>query len=215
MGQRRLLPLSGLAFVALVCSAVLGLGAVNAPVSGSSGEEVASFYDAHSWQQFAAAFVVSASVPFLVLFAVGLATALPEADPARRPVWERVLVGGSVLAGTALLLTAVLAFALADGADQGVSPTALQALNLVGGNLWIALNSGLGVLMLGAAGTLFPRARPARALGWAALVLGIALFIPFADFFALLLTGVWIVVVSVIQFRERREPRYAVTPRTA
>ena len=39
-----------------------------------------------------------------------------------------------------------------------------------------------------------------RWLGWAALVLGILLFIPFADFIALLVTLVWILVVSVVLF---------------
>ena len=54
-------------------------------------------------------------------------------------------------------------------------------------------------MMLGAAGSLIPRG--SRALGWSALVLGIALFIPFADFVALLLTGIWIIVTSILQFR--------------
>lgn len=56
-------------------------------------------------------------------------------------------------------------------------------------------------MMLGAAGSLLGTARGYRWLGWAALVLGIALFIPFADFFALLLTLIWIIVTSVMAFR--------------
>jgi hypothetical protein len=53
--------------------------------------------------------------------------------------------------------------------------------------------------MLAAAGAALTVARLLpRWLGWAALVLGVALFIPFADFFALLLTLIWILVVSVM-----------------
>jgi hypothetical protein len=70
-------------------------------------------------------------------------------------------------------------------------------------------------MTLAAAGSLLPHAGAYRRLGWAALVLGIALFIPFADFVALLLTGVWIVVTSVRLFRQRSEAAYTVAPGTA
>ena len=65
----------------------------------------------------------------------------------------------------------------------------------------VAFNAGFGVMMLGAAGCLLTRAGSYRWLGWIAVVLGIALFIPFADFIALILTLIWILVVSVLLFR--------------
>lgn len=64
---------------------------------------------------------------------------------------------------------------------------------------WVAFNAALGVMMLGAAGCMIPSG--VRFMGWSALVLGIALFIPFADFFALVLTLVWIIVESVLLYR--------------
>ena len=70
------------------------------------------------------------------------------------------------------------------------------------------MTSGLGVLMLGAAGLMLSSA--SRWLGWTALVLACALFIPFADFFAMMATGIWIVVVSVALARAKTEPAYAV-----
>ena len=51
--------------------------------------------------------------------------------------------------------------------------------------------------MLGAAGA-FISSGVAGRLGWVALALGIAAFVPFADFFALVLTLVWIVVTSAL-----------------
>jgi hypothetical protein len=57
--------------------------------------------------------------------------------------------------------------------------------------------------MLGAAGLLLS-AGIMRWLGWIALVLGVAAFIPFADFFALLATLAWIVAVSLLQVRAPR-----------
>ena len=69
--------------------------------------------------------------------------------------------------------------------------------------------------MLGAGGSLLARTRLYRWLGWAALAPGIALFIPFVDFVALLLSGVWILVASVTLFREQAETCSAVAPRMA
>jgi hypothetical protein len=202
----RLLPLSGVAFVILTVLAIAGLGG-DTPDSEASAAKVASFYNAHDSRQMATAFVVAAAVPFLVFFGVSLAVALWPREAGGRPVWQLVLAGGSLLAAGAFLLAAFVTFALADGAGQ-LAATTLQGLNVLDANTWIAFNSALGVMMLGAAGSLIPRA--SRVLGWTALVLGVALFIPFADFFALLLTGIWIIVTSVLLFR--RGPAFAYGP---
>lgn len=200
MDVRRLLPLSGVVFVVLAVLAVVVLGG-DTPQSDASAAEVFSFYDDETVRQGIAAFVFAASAPFLVFFGVSLATTAWIEGADRRPVWQYVLIGGSVLEAAVLLVAAWVHFALADGADNGVSPEALQAINLLDVDTWVAFNAGLGVMMLGAAGCLLARAGRHRWLGWAALVLGILLFIPFADFIALLLTLLWIIVVSVMLFR--------------
>jgi hypothetical protein len=199
MDARRLLPLSGFVFVILVLVAVVGLGG-DTPDSNAPGEEVASFYDDEMWRQAIGAFVWVASIPFLVFFAVSVAAAFWSAHVRR--VWEYVVIGGSVLTGATLALLSAVHFALTDGATNNASPASLQALNLIDGNGWVAFNGSLGVMMLGAAGCLISRPRSYRWLGWIALVLGVALFIPFADFIALVLTLVWIIVVSVMLFRD-------------
>jgi hypothetical protein len=58
-------------------------------------------------------------------------------------------------------------------------------------------------MMLGAAGWLLGRERIQGWLGWAALVLGVGLLVPFVGFLALLLSAVWIVIASVALFRAR------------
>jgi hypothetical protein len=174
------------------------------PSEGASAAEVLSFYDEHSVRQGIAAFVFAASVPFLVFFAVSLAATVPWSEGAERPgIWRHVVVAGSAVAGAALVISAWVHFALADGADNDLSGEALQALNALDASSWVAFNAGLGVMMLGAAGCVIPRARAALPvwLGWAALVLGIALFIPFVAFPGLILTLLWIIVVSVMLFR--------------
>jgi hypothetical protein len=91
----------------------------------------------------------------------------------------------------------------------------LQALNALDGNTWMAFNPAFGVMMIGAAGLFLSAAGWHRWLGWSAVVLGIAAFIPFVDFFALLLTLVWVVVTSVVLARARTEAAYVVAPGAA
>ena len=197
MDIKRLLPLSGIVFVGLVLVTSIALNS-DAPTSTATGAELASYYAENDIAQGIASFLIAAAVLFLVLFAVALAS-LPPNDDER--LWQRALVGGSVLAGTIFLITGIVNFALVDGATNDASGEALQALSLFLGNNWVGFNAGLGVMMIGAAGTLLARPRAHAALGWTALVLGIALFIPFVDFIALLLTAIWIIVASIVLFR--------------
>ena len=213
MDVKRFLPLGGVAAVAVVVLAVAVLGG-NTPGNDASGAEVASYYDAHQAREFAAVFLLAASAPLLVIFGASLTAALWPSEAVRRPVWELVLLAGSALAAGAFVAAAFLTFALADVPTK-LGADALQALNVLDNDVWVTFNSGLGVMMLGAGGSLLARTRLYRWLGWAALALGIALFIPFVDFVALLLSGVWILVTSVTLFRERAEARYAVAPRMA
>lgn len=213
MDVKKFLPLGGVAAVAAVVFAVAVLGG-NTPGNDASGAAVASHYDAHQAREFAAAFLLAASAPLLVIFGASLAAALWPSEAVRRPVWELVLLAGSALAAGAFVILVFLTFALAD-VPAKLGADALQALNLLDNDVCVVFNSGLGVMMLGAGGSLLARTRLYRWLGWAALALGIALFIQFVDFVALLLSGVWILVTSVTLFRERAEAQYAVTPRMA
>ncbi len=198
MDVRRLLPLSGVVFVVVALVAVIGVGGetpdVNAPLS-----EVASFYQDHVGRQAAAAFLLAVAVPFLVFFAASIAVRLrgPAED---RPAWRYVMLGGATVTATVLLVTAAMVFALADGGDNEMSAEALQALHVLSTDTWVAFNAGFGVMMIGAAGCLLGGALVPRWLAWVALALGILMFIPFADFFALLLTLIWIIVVSIVLF---------------
>jgi hypothetical protein len=208
----RLLALSGLGFVILVIAALSGLGE-DTPGGGDTAEKVQSFYAAHQNHQIATAFVLAAAVPLIVLFSVRLAQSLWPADPAQRPFWQVVLIGGGVLAGATFASAALFHFALADIAGKhSVSSGALQTLNELDSSAWLALDVGLGVLMVGAAGSLIPRTGAQRVLGWLALIAGVALFIPYADFPALVATGLWIIAMSVVLFRGRREPAFTAHP---
>jgi len=201
----RLLPLSGAAFVIVAVVAIVAIGG-DTPDGEASAAKVSSFYQAHQNRQNFGAFVLAAAAPLLVFFGIALASAVWPAQGVRRPIWPAVLAAGSVLAAGAFILAAFVHFALADSADT-VAASAAQALNVLDADIWIAFNTCLGVMMLGAAGSLIPATDRYRLLGWIALPVGVALLIPFADFFGLLLTAIWIIVTSVMLFR--RAPAFA------
>jgi hypothetical protein len=166
----RLLPLGGIAFVALVVIAFAGLSS-DTPGAEDSAAVINTFYDAHHGREIIA------------------------------------LVGGSALAGAAWIFAAVIHFALADAADQhGMAGGALQALNVLDADSWIAFNSGMGVLLLAAGGALLAR-KVLPVLAWIALATGILLFIPYADFFGLIISGLWVITMSVVLYR--RGPAFA------
>ncbi len=214
MESKRLLPLSGIAFVVLGLGAVIGLSG-STPDSDASAATISAFYDGHEARQSIAAFVLAASVPFLAFFGIGTAARFWSTREGRTPVWELMLAAGTALAGVGVTITAMVHLTLASAPSEGVSGTGLQALNVADYYTWIVYNTGFGVMMLGAAGCLLTSTESHRRLGWTALPLGICNFIPFADFPALLLTLVWIVVASIVLYRGRREPGYAVAPTTA
>lgn len=212
MGQQRLFALSGVAFVALALAGIIGVGG-NTPGTDASAAKLASFYSDHTVRQGAASFLLAAAALFVVLFGVGLATR-HASRAGVVSVWGYVLVAGTILVAGAVLVSAFVHFALASGGGENISPAALQALNSLDGNTWMTFNPALGVMMVGAAGTLLS-AGVLRPLGWIALVLGVAAFIPFADFIALLATLLWIVVTGILLARDGAERGYVAAPGAA
>ena len=200
----RWLPLSGLVFVVMTLVGIVGIGG-DTPDSEASAAKVSSFYAAHDTRQIVGGFVLIAAVPFLIFFGICLAQAVWPREAGRRPFWPLVLAAGSVLAGGAFVLAAFVHIALADAAGTVTASTS-QGLNVLDGNTWVAFNGSLGVMMLGAAGSLISRAGGYRILAWIALVAGIALFIPYADFIALIVTGLWLIAASVMLFRRAPQP---------
>ncbi len=210
---KRLLPLSGIVFVALVAAAFAGLSG-STPGIKASPEQVAAFYRAHHGRQSAAPIVLLLGVPFLIFFAASLSAALRPLQGTAPTVWRRIFFGGAVLAGGGFLVAGGIHLALADGAQHGLDPVALQALNALDADDFLAFGGGIAVMMLGAAGSMIGAPGALRWLGWAALVLGVLAFSP-AGFFAFLGSGIWIAVVSVIVFMLPRPDGYAAVPAPA
>jgi hypothetical protein len=210
MTLRKLAPCSGIALVVLVAVSVVLGGST--PSSTADGAKVASYYDTHQARLFVVSFLFGLAAFAAVLFASWLARSLRSDDG--MSVADRVVLGGGVMFAAALGFVGAANFALADSPKK-VSAPALQALNLLMNDSWVFWNAALGVFMLGAAGACLTSAASYRWLGRIAVVLGIALFIPFADFFALLASGLWIVAATIVLARRGESPAYAQAPATA
>jgi hypothetical protein len=203
MTLRKLLPCSGVALVVLIAVSVVLGGST--PSSSANGVKVASYYDAHQARMVVVSFIFGLAAFAAVLFASWLARSLRSDDGTA--IWDRVLLGGGVMFAGSLGFVGAANFALADSPTK-VSGPALQALNLLLNDSWVFWNAALGVFMLGAAGACLTSAASYRWLGRIAIVLGVALFIPFADFFALLASGLWIIAATVALARRGAAPAY-------
>jgi hypothetical protein len=197
MRVERWLPLSGIVFVVLILVAWIGGGST--PDSNSAAAKVASFYDAHSTRHFVVAVLLAAAAPFAVFFGTSIAGSYPGRG---RRAWNIAVIAAAGVVAALFLVAAFIHFALADAGNNGVGGDAIRVLNTVDADVWIGFNGALGTFMLAASGLRLTAHAAPRWVGWVTLVLGIALFIPYADFIALILTGVWFLIESVQLVRQ-------------
>lgn len=139
--------------------------------------------------------MLALAVAFLAIFT---ASCWPLIRDARR-LWSALFFGGGIVTVGGFLFAASTHLALADGAHHGVDPVALQALNALDADNYLAFSVGMGILLVGAAGAMIPLQGSMKWLGWIALVLGILSFTP-AGFIGFVGGGVWIAVVSIVLF---------------
>ncbi|MET8079880.1 hypothetical protein [Streptomyces sp. NPDC005303] len=196
----RTAPLTGVVAVALTVAAFLLLG--DTPGTGAPGREVRSYYDDHRAQTGVSLYLLVIAAVLFVFFAACLARAVRDVQPGE---WlHRVVLAGGVLLAAGFLVGAAITLALLDLSDKSsASPQALQALNVLNEDFFIPFVAGMGLMLLatglatvGATGSPVP-----RWLTWAALVLGVLVFIPWVGFFAFALAGVWVITASVLLAR--------------
>ena len=204
----RLVPLAGVVFAVLTVAGYLTIGPF--PDSGASVSELTSFYAAHHGQVAAGGQLPGLAAIFLALFGTA--------------VWARIRSSDlhPVLAGTALVGTAMAAVSSVDGAgaysilgeighQPWLLPAALQAAHIrgtVGGIDGGTVLFLLAVATAGIAGRAFP-----RWLAWPALVLAVVYLTPFG-YFASLLVLLWAAVTGIVM-AVRPTPRVAATAEVA
>jgi hypothetical protein len=207
----RLAPLTGVVFVVLVIVAFIPLGG-DTPDSHASAQKVADFYSKNTTREALAAYALALAVPFLVFFSSIVYRTLRTAGGRGR--LAAAAFGGGLLSAAGFAVAAAVHLALADAADKTSSAGAAQPLNVLDNDSFIPFVAGLGILLLGSGlATLRYGGSLPRWLGWAGAIVGVAIFIPFVGFVAFALSGIWVVVASIVLYR--RGPLPASAPATS
>ena len=194
----RFVPLLGALSVALVAVGYLVVG--DAPSHHAEGAEIRADYDSETTHQIAAFLGALAAVP-LLFFAGYLRAVLRRLHPSGRLSADVALAGAAVVA-TGLAVQSLIHAALAEAAQTSeFSDQALQALNALDGWSLYPIAIGLSTLLL-ASGVALLRGRRffAPFIAWAAVVLGLLALVPIVGLFATMLSGIWLVVVSLMLF---------------
>ena len=189
----RLAPLTGLVFVAIVV-AVFATGG-STPGDHDSAREVQSFYGQHHDKHMALAFIMAISIPFLLFFVSILRYELRRAGGTGQ--LANAAFAGGVLAAAGFGILAFVHLALADAGDSVKTIGTTQALNVLDNNDFLPMAAGMGVLVLAAGLSVVRHGGLPKWLGWVGVVIGVAAFTP-AGFFAFLLSGIWVAIVSIL-----------------
>lgn len=196
----RFAPLTGIAFVVLL---IIGFGPVGGDTPGSddSASKISVFYHDHQTKEVVAAVIVALAVIFFAMFIVALRDYL-RGDGANGDFWPTVALVGGVVSVAGFCLAITVHAALVDGGHNKLPGDAMIALNAVDNWDFFAFAFPLTIMLFGVAGaTLKGQADLPKWLGWLALVIGILFFAGPLGFIAFLLTGIWIIIASVVMYR--------------
>ena len=196
MQKRDIGALTGALFVVLVLVAFIPLGG-STPDGDASARKVVSFYSDNDTREMIAAVVLALSAVQLLYFTAILRDRLRAAVP-DRSVIPAFALGGGVVAAGGFVTAATLHFALADYAGD-IQPAAAQAINALDGDFFLPFTTGLGVLVLASSVGAIRTGILPKWLGWVGVVLFVVFFTP-AGFIAFGLTGIWIIVGSILLY---------------
>jgi hypothetical protein len=194
---RPLALLSGIVFVVLVAFAFVVLGG-DTPEVKASGAKVASYYSDHNDREGAAVFVIIIAMLFAGIFVATLWATLRWASASS--AWSAVALVGGIVAIVGFLVAAGIHLALTEAADKNYSPDTLRVLNALDSDTFPAFAAGMALLIVGSGAALVTSSVFPSWLGWVGVVLGVLGFTP-AGFFIFLLSGLWVIVLSIMCYQ--------------
>jgi hypothetical protein len=200
---RRLLPLSGVLFTAVLAAGlVLTAGE---PDNSSSKADIYAYWHGHQGVQLISALIL---IPFGMLFLLAFTAELRRAlrsGEAGEALYSPIALAGGIAAAVGLGVTGSMGAAVTAAAhhreiDATYTLAQLQSYD------WVPWMAGFGVLLLASGiGGLRTRALP-RPIAVAGMLLGLACLTP-VGFFALFALPVWILVTSLALYRAQNPSR--------
>jgi Domain of unknown function (DUF4386) len=210
MKSPRFAPLSGIAFVVLLVVGFIPVGG-DTPSIDDSASKITNFYADNQGKEIAAVILVALAALFLAVFAVALRDYLRAGNPGR-DFWPTVALVGAVVAVAGLFVAGGAHIALIDGGDKKIDPSAMVALNAIDNDNFLAFSVPLGIMLFGVAGAVLKDgAALPKWLAWVGIVLGIVYFTP-VGFISFMLTGIWIIVASILMYQRSAPAAPAATP---
>ena len=204
--KRDLAALTGALFVVLVLVAFLALGG-DTPDGDASAAKVVSFYKDNDTKELIASLVLALSAVSMVFFSA-IVRERARSVVVGRSILPTVAFAGGVITATGFLVAAAIHFALADYSED-IQPAAAQAINAIDSDFFLPFTSGLAILIL-AMSLIAVRGRGLipRWLAWVGIVLFVVFFTP-VGFIAFGLSGIWIIVVSILLYLRGEAPAAA------
>ncbi len=185
--------LTGAMFAVLMLASFVVIG--ETPGADDPAAEVAAFYADKESQALTSAIVSALGAVFLLFFVGSLGGVLRSAEGAN-PALSTVAQAGGVVAAVGVLIFAGLLFTLGDAADT-LEPEATQALNALNADFFFPLAGGMATFLLASGLVAVRRGGLPVWLGWAALVIAVAIFSPLG-FVAFLASIAWVLVASIV-----------------
>ena len=192
MNAKLIGPLTGILFVVLAIAAFVVSG--ETPATDDSRQEIISYYADNDSEQAVAGAILALGCVALLFFLGSLRRALRTAAGDDGGLSTVTLLGGLMIVVGASIFAGIT-FTLGDAVDE-LPPSAVLTLNALNSDLFFPLAVGTAAFNLGLGLAILRHGGLPRALGWLALVVGIAALTPLG-FFAFLATGIVIIWASV------------------
>lgn len=180
------------------------------PGEKDSAAKVLAYYNSHRGRTLTDAFLGPLAALLLVAFAAYVrARARERAAP--QGIGPTVLVGGSVLWASGLLIGSVMELALVASSQHKQGQVA-QTLNVLSNNAWLPFIAGIAVTMVGAGLTTLRSGVLPRWLGWVALAAGVVSLAGPGGFLGFFVAPLWLLVAGVLLFFRPEPPVPASVP---
>jgi hypothetical protein len=200
-GLARYAPLAGVIFFVLaIVSFVLSN---DTPDSDESTAKVLEYWKDNEDSEIASSIVATFASFFFLWFAASVRGAVARVEAAGGRL-ASLLFGGAVLSAAGLMSSNAIEFTAAESAGE-VPADVTQTLSVLYADFFFPIVMGIAIFLLATGIAALRHAVLPAWLGWAAVVLGIAIITPIG-FFALFATLVWVLIVSVLLFRAASGP---------